>query len=64
MTLEDKCKNKKEISRLIHYNLFSHHKRIEGKIEFLKHLRENPVYACYFCDGYNYNCGEYDTSNG
>jgi len=23
---------------------------------FLLHIKEDPIYQCYFCDGFNYNC--------
>ena len=33
---------------------------LENKIYFIKHLRKNPLYKCYFCNGYNYNCEGYE----
>lgn len=27
--------------------------------DMIKHLEKNPIYKCYFCDGFNYNCESY-----
>ena len=42
-------------------NIVSYGEEVKKKGELLQHLRDNPVYACYFCDGLNYNCESYST---
>ena len=53
----DKCIKKKDITRLL--NFLSFNNSIRGKVESLKALKTNPTYACYFCDGHNYDCKNY-----
>ena len=55
----EKCVYKKEVSHLLNYISVS--RNINSKVEILKHMRESPMYQCYFCDGYNYNCESYET---
>lgn len=53
------CTKNKEFSKLL--KLLAFHTTIEGKIEILKHLKKNPVYKCYFCDGLNKSCKEFQS---
>ena len=48
--LSEKCDYKKEINKI-------KLKKLDNN--FLKHLKEDPIYQCYFCDGFNYNCEYY-----
>ncbi len=54
-SISDKCIYEKEIGRLL--NIIN----VEST-GIINHLKNNPVYACYFCDGFNYNCVDYEVS--
>lgn len=53
----DKCRHKKSIDKLLN---FTQHTNIKGIEIMKKHLKEDPLYECYFCNGYNYNCEAYE----
>ena len=52
-----RCIEKKDITKLL--NFISINRVVNSKVETLKSLKANPAYACYFCDGHNYNCKNY-----
>jgi len=55
----ENCKYKNDLGDLLNIlNCGS----LEQKTIYLKNLKENPSYYCYFCDGYNYNCNAYEVS--
>jgi len=54
---DEKCIHKKKLEDLLN---FTHYTTVNGKIEILKHLKTDPLYKCYFCNGYNYNCEAYE----
>ena len=49
------CVDKKEMGEL----LISFTDTVNGKAHILEHLRTNPLYRCYFCDGLNEDCNEF-----
>ena len=54
----EECVYKKDIGRILNrINVGSY--SLEGKTGIIKHLKDNPIYECYFCDGFNYNCESY-----
>lgn len=54
----EECINNKEVGKLLDMLLLT---QFDNKLEIIKHLRKNPFYKCYFCDGFNYNCEAYET---
>lgn len=52
-----RCTKKKDITKLL--NFISFNRSVSNKVGTLKLLKANPTYACYFCDGHNYDCKNY-----
>jgi len=51
--IDDKCMEKEPADKIIKREPI-----IKNMMEY-DAVRKNPIYRCFVCDGYNYNCEQY-----